>query len=38
VWEWRVKVREREKKKWYNGTMRGEIKITARLGSEYNEI
>lgn len=30
--------REREKKKWYYGTMRGEIKITARLGSEYNEI
>lgn len=29
--------REREKK-WYCGTTRGEIKITARLGSECNEI
>ena len=29
--------REREKK-WYCGTTRGEIKITARLDSEYNEI
>lgn len=32
-------VREREReKKWYCGTTRGEIKITARLDSEYNEI